>query len=393
MSGQGHERRPSAESVGARAPRVAIVSPFAELGGAERWLLQLLDAMADAPLPVGALLLADGPFAHELRERGVPVTTRPTGRRGWQIAAAGGPAVRWLRRQRPEVVLLNGIKAVAALAPYRPLVPAPTLWVKHDHSFDRRLARPLARTVDRVVATSAEVGRATGRADLTVIPPPRPAAPPLSRPAARARLADRGAVAAPPTAVMLTRLVAYKGVDDAIRALRDAPDWELVVLGQADPAEPDEPARLERVAREAGVSARVRFVGWVEDAPALLAAFEAVLVLTRAEGPYGREGFGMAALEAMRAGVPVIASDEGAVAERCRHGGGIVVPARDPAAVAAALRALQDPDRWARESQAGRAATATHPDAATCAHQLATALAATAHGRPPPGRRAGSTPG
>jgi hypothetical protein len=79
--------------------RVMVVSPFASLGGAERWLLQVLEATDR--LDIEVLLLADGPLRKELERRQVPTTVMATGRRGRDIAGTAAAIAGLLRRRRP----------------------------------------------------------------------------------------------------------------------------------------------------------------------------------------------------------------------------------------------------------------------------------------------------
>jgi len=73
--------------------RVLVVEPYAELGGAEEWLVRLLDA-TDA-LQVRALLLKEGPFRAELERRGIPVELHAMGRNPWDVPAP----ILWLARR------------------------------------------------------------------------------------------------------------------------------------------------------------------------------------------------------------------------------------------------------------------------------------------------------
>ena len=94
-------------------------------------------------------------------------------------------------------------------------------------------------------------------------------------------------------------------------------------------------AEVEEALRENGAARRTHLLGWRADAAELLPAFD-VLVL-----PSWREGVPLAALEAMAAGVPVVASRVGGMPDVLRDGEtGVLVPARDPAALAAALASL-----------------------------------------------------
>jgi D-inositol-3-phosphate glycosyltransferase len=146
--------------------------------------------------------------------------------------------------------------------------------------------------------------------------------------------------AAPFRIVVAGRLVERKGVDDAIRALAYVPQAELLIAGGPPARHLDgdpECHRLQDVARATGVLGRVRFLGRVEHAemPKLLQSADVVVTV-----PW-YEPFGIVPLEAMACGRPVIAAAVGGLADTVVDGvTGILVPARDPQALAAALRAL-----------------------------------------------------
>jgi glycosyltransferase involved in cell wall biosynthesis len=163
-----------------------------------------------------------------------------------------------------------------------------------------------------------------------------PLAPTRSRHALRADLGLKGF-----TVLGLARLVPIKGLEDAVRAVARAPELTLVVAGEG----PERP-RLEALAAATG--ARARFVGHVEGERkrALLHAADA-FVLSSVEARGRREGAPTALLEAMAAGLPVVATRTGGVPELVRDGeDGLLVPARSPDALAAALQRLaRDPSR------------------------------------------------
>lgn len=362
--------------------RLVVVTPTGVLGGSERWLLDLLDATDR--LDPEVWLLEDGPLRGELEARGVPVTVLPTGRRAGALVARGRDLRRRLRASNADVVLANGVKGAAAVVPPARLVGVPVCWVKHDFSWDRELARPLGRLADVVLAMSDAVAAATGRPDAVVVPPPRAAEQPADRPTAAGFWAGHG-VQFPgddgtATVATIGRLVGYKGVDTAVRALAEDPvrDWRLVVVGDDEPSEPGERARLATLAADLGVADRVHLLGPVADAGRHLAAFDAVAVLTRQDGRFGREGYSLVALEALAAGVPLVGAAGNPEVERMASAAGRVVPPDDPAAVARALQELRDPLLLDRLRSAGRAVAASHPGRDTWADRIVGVLAAAA---------------
>ena len=101
----------------------------------------------------------------------------------------------------------------------------------------------------------------------------------------------------------------------------------------------------------AALDGAARLVGFRRDVAACLAAADIVAL------PSLQEGLGVAALEAMAAGRPVVASRVGGLAEAVVHEEtGLLVPPGDPTALAAALaRLARDPDLRARLGAAGHA--------------------------------------
>jgi glycosyltransferase involved in cell wall biosynthesis len=115
----------------------------------------------------------------------------------------------------------------------------------------------------------------------------------------------------------------------ALATLR-ARAWSLDLIGDG-PTE----ARMRRLAERLGVAGRVNFRGYQPDPEPVLAAAHIFVLASRSEA------FPRSVLEAMRAGLPVVASDVGGVREAVGHGNtGILVPPEDPQAMAAAIDRL-----------------------------------------------------
>jgi len=140
-----------------------------------------------------------------------------------------------------------------------------------------------------------------------------------------------------PLVLFVGRLVYYKGVDVLLEALRLTEGARLAVVG-VGPLAP----RLVELAARLGIADRVVFLGAVS-ADRLRAMYKCARFLVL-PSVASSEAFGMVQLEAMAAGRPVIATDlRSGVPYVNQHGvTGLIVPPRDPGALAAAMTSLLD---------------------------------------------------
>jgi glycosyltransferase involved in cell wall biosynthesis len=168
--------------------------------------------------------------------------------------------------------------------------------------------------------------------------------PLLDRGAARERLGlDQGAF----TAGWVGRLSPEKGPDlliEAMALLRDEP-VRVAVLGDGPERE-----RLATLVRSHALApSAVRFNGLVLEAPAMFAAFDALVLSSRTEG------LPMVLLEAMSAGVPIVAFAVGGIPEVLSNDTAWLVTPGDPRALAGALRDVaHSPAEAQRRAQAAR---------------------------------------
>ena len=148
-----------------------------------------------------------------------------------------------------------------------------------------------------------------------------------------------------PLLLGLGRLHADKGFDTAIRALAELPGAVLAIAGTG----PEE-AALRALSRRLAVADRVAFLGWRQDAGALLRAVDLFVCSSRVE-PLGNM-----VIEAWSAGCPLVAVAADGPGELVREGvDGLVVPHEDPGALAGAIaRLLANPALAARCATAGR---------------------------------------
>jgi D-inositol-3-phosphate glycosyltransferase len=163
-----------------------------------------------------------------------------------------------------------------------------------------------------------------------------------------------------PRILTVGRLVARKGIGDAIAALSRLPDAELLIAGGPPPSGLDRDADVARIRSEAaanGVEDRVRIVGRVDrcDLPALIRSAIAVVAV-----PW-YEPFGIVPLEAMACGIPAVVSAVGGLRESVVDGRtGLHVPPRQPERLAAALRSLVERPDLAKELGRAGAARVRH---------------------------------
>lgn len=153
-------------------------------------------------------------------------------------------------------------------------------------------------------------------------------------------------------------LIERKGLHTTLAALAQVQgNWTLDVVGRDD-LDPEYAERCRRLAVAGDLGARVRWLGRLDDRQLVqaYAASDALVV------PSQYEGFGIVYLEALAAGLPVVASTAGAAGEIVHDDvEGYLVPPEDPAATAAAIRKLFDPERRRRLGQAARVRYVAHP--------------------------------
>jgi glycosyltransferase involved in cell wall biosynthesis len=295
-----------------------------------------------------------------------------------------------LRDIRPDIVHamhLTSYGFLGALANVRPLIVSvwgtDVLEAPNLTPFHRWLTKYALAHADVVTATGLHLATETTRytpprSTVTVVPYGVDLE--VFSPAATPREDDGRVVIG-----AVARLSPEKGVPylvDAFATLRRKYGARVVLRIAGDGPER---ARVEAQIARLGLPGAVELHGWVEHAalPGFLRSVDVFAV------PSTWEGFGVAAAEASACGLPIVSTDVHGLPDVVRHNHtGLLVPASDPGALAAALSQLiDDPARRRRLGTAGRAYVAEHYDWRANAAQMESIYRdlLTAHARAPVG--------
>lgn len=230
----------------------------------------------------------------------------------------------------------------AALARVSAVIATEHLFVNIPYRHSRWVERLVAPGVHRYIAVSYQIANELRRALPFMSPKLRVVhnGIPIEQFAAA-----RGETRQSRVVLTVARLTQQKGIQYLLRAAAQIPDADFWIAGDGPDCE-----SLQADAAELGVANRVKFLGYSQDVTPLLRRAELFVL------PSLFEGLPVSVLEAMAAGVPVIATDVGGTREEIQSGQtGILVPPADPDALAAAISGLlRDPDlalRMAAQAQ------------------------------------------
>lgn len=330
---------------------VYFITRMDSIGGAQIHVRDMALAMRAEGHEVFVLSGQPGPFGPQLAAQGIELRSLSSLGRAlspWRDARVLLETVEVLRDLRPDIISLHSSKAGWLGRVSGRILGIPTVFTAHGWSFSgglpcyrtllyRWLEKIAGRWSERVVTVSVQDRLLAARHKLvpserlTVIHNGMPDLAPhfLARPSAE-----------PVRIVMVARFQEPKQHANllfALDQLRDIP-WTLEFVG--DGPQMDEVGRLvDRLE----FKERVIFAGVCSDVAERLSRAQIFVLLS------AREGFPRSILEAMRAGLPVIASDVGGVREAVEEGttGFLIANDDHPATVSRLRLLLADP--WRRE--------------------------------------------
>jgi glycosyltransferase involved in cell wall biosynthesis len=346
-----------------RAPRLVFVIASLRRGGAERQVVGLSEALRARGWDVWILCLntAGNPeWLERVRRAGVVVEELDIGRprgersRGWDLVRLFH-GLRWLRRVRPDVAYCFMWWSYVLFVPMAKLLRVPVVATCRQSLSDtegaKRWLRWLHLLVDRLADVVVCVSEAAGRDAVRNV----------GTPARKVAVIPNGVVLpeVPPAAsngsgvriACIANLHPYKGhavLLDAFAAARERlgagrVHLDLVGSGVEGP-------RLQQQAERLGLAGDVAFLGTVDDVESRIEA-SAFTVL-----PSISEGNPLSIMESMALARPVVATAVGGVPELLGGGGGVMVPASNPSALADAIWELAtDPQRRAELGAQARA--------------------------------------
>ena len=311
---------------------VYIITKASPIGGAQIHVRELASALAAQGHSPTVITSGSGTFIDDLRTLGIPVVLLPhltTPIRPLHDLRALREIHAALAGLRPDLIAAHSSKAgiLARVAARR--LGMPVVFTVHGWAFTPgvpSLEAALYRRVERVVGplarriiTVSEYDRRLG-VEARIAPADRLITVHNGMPDVGLALrADPSH--SPVRLVMVARYGPQKDHATLLRALSSLKQhaWELELIGDGPGM-----GEAEAMARELALDGRVHFLGQRGDVDQRLAASQVALLVSN------WEGFPLSILEAMRAGLPVVASDVGGVSESVRDGeSGYLVPRGD----------------------------------------------------------------
>lgn len=366
------------------APRhVLVIDHTGREGGAELSLLRIVERLP-AGVGVDAVLFEEGGFVDRLRavgtrvlvlplDVGVNTASRETLATPLALMRSASRMVtyvprlsRAIRASGADLVVANSLKSAAFVAFAAPLAGRRWVWHLHDRLAADYLPGPLRVAMRLMAVVGPRRIVANSYATLSTLPraarsKTSVAYPGLDAPSLDAAT-DTGPRDAPAsrTVGIIGRISPTKGQHEFLRAAaivgRIHPDVRFCIVGAPLFGEDDYAAQTVALAAELDIADRVEFTGWLADPRSAMRAMTVVVHASPVPEP-----FGQVVVEAMAAGIPVVATDAGGVREILAPNGGggnlgELVPVGDEAAIAAGItRILDDLEAALQRAETARA--------------------------------------
>lgn len=368
--------------------RVVVLDHTAKEGGAELALLRVCRRLYPERFDISVLVFEDGAFVTRLRAAGIPAEALPlsddvahasrTDLLASPLALLRRTAgalwfvprlARAIRATRADLIVANSLKAAVFASVVAPLTRRPWVWHLHDRLTTDYLSKPLVTMLHILAVVGPRGIVVNSRATLATLPRRVAGKVTVAYPGLDPAEFHSSARPAEVTVVgMVGRISPTKGQREFLRAAAriadEHPDARFRIVGAALFGEHGYEAEIRALPARLGVDDRVEFAGWVDD-PAAEVGGLAVLV----HASPVPEPFGQVVVEAMAAGVPVVATDAGGVTEILEPNGsgiatsgpwrvtpfGVLVSPGDDAALADAIRwVLTNADERERKAAAAQ---------------------------------------
>ena len=317
--------------------RILQVCSVTTFGGGERHLADLSHALTDRGHEVYAAAVPDSRLWTELsfltQSRLLALSHRNYPKNLTSLAA-------FVRARGIEIVHAHAARDYHLAALAVRLAPRSRLVLTRHALFPlRQINRPLLRSAGRMIAVSqavAESVRRSGVIESSKITVVHNGIDTDRFTQARVRDANR-----PVLIGTVGHLAPIKGFDVFVRAAKlisaHREDIRFVITGEDKSVQMDHRRSLESLIAELGLSEIVTMPGWQDDMPAVLSSLDLFVSSARSEP------FGLAIVEAMAAGLPIVATASEGALEIIEDGiTGKLVPTGDPEALAGAINALLD---------------------------------------------------
>ena len=373
---------------------ILYLSTLGGLGGGESALRADITALDRAQFSPHVICAEPGAFVDALRASGVPIEIFPFALPYFKYGFLPVLTLSFFRRlyayacrQRIALIHCNDLETVYYAAPVARWLRAPLVWTCHGwwsvergwkmtfvEKFVARILAPTQSIQQRLTDANARL-----RARVTLLPFGVDTLAFAPQPHAEGARAEFQIASDAPLVTMLARFQSVKGhavlLDAAPRILDAFPQTRFLLVGDAEFNTPDARATRAEIYARVNADERLRravvFAGFRRDIADILNA-SAVLVC-----PSDFESFGVANIEAMACGIPVVSTNVGGPMETMVDGEtGFLIPPRDPAALAARVNALlADAALRQRLGANGRARVLKHFTLAERVKQLQTLYA------------------